>query len=121
MTNLEKMSVSELVERFVEIALQQDDAKFRFDNKRFNRLFEKMNEVDLELQARGPEARRALIPLYEHPNLQVQIKAAKRTLAVAPVEARAVLERISDSGEMPQALEAGMSIYGLDNGTYKPT
>jgi hypothetical protein len=121
MNKLKQMSVPELITRFVEIAMQQDNAAFEFDHKRYNKLYDKMDDIDNELRARGPAARRALMPLYEHPNLQVQIKAAKRTLAVAPVEARAVLERIRASGEMPQALDAGMSIRGLDDGTYKPT
>lgn len=121
MKSFKEMSVAELVARFVEIAIQQGDAAFEFDHKKYNALYDKMDQVDEELKVRGPDARRALIPLYEHPNLQVQIKAAKRTLAVAPDEARAVLERIAASGEMPQALEAGMSIFNLDSGVFKPT
>jgi hypothetical protein len=59
--------------------------------------------------------------LYEYPNMQVRLKAAIHTLAVAPVEARQAVEAIANSKWFPQAGDAGMSLLGLDNGTFKPT
>jgi hypothetical protein len=52
--------------------------------------------------------------------MQVRVKAAKATLAIAPEAARAQLEAIRASGWQPQALEAGMSLGFLDEGIYKP-
>ncbi|MET0705817.1 MAG: DUF2019 domain-containing protein, partial [Tardiphaga sp.] len=46
--------------------------------------------------------------------------AAKLTLAVAPVEARAQLQAIADSKWFPQAGDAGMSLWNLERGVFKP-
>jgi hypothetical protein len=51
----------------------------------------------------------------------VRVKAVKATLAVAPREARRMLEMIAKSREYPQAGEAGMSLRALDEGIFKPT
>jgi len=49
------------------------------------------------------------------------LKAVKATLAVAPEAARQELQAIADSREYPQAGEAGMSLWNLDRGIFKPT
>lgn len=117
----EAMTVDQLVERFVEIGLDQDRALLENDVEEFNRLFDKMQVVNQELKSRAGDQRRALLSLYGHPNLQVRLKAAKTTLAIAPLAARDVLEAIKDSKIQPQALDAGMSLRNLDQGIYKPT
>jgi hypothetical protein len=116
-----RMSIDELVNRFAEIAIAQNSALLHDERRRFKRLFQEMNDVDDELKRRGSAARLELTRLYQHPNLQVRVKAAKRTLAVAPDDARKVLEALQASGEQPQALEAGMSLHNLDRGVFKPT
>jgi hypothetical protein len=118
---LRDMSVDQLVERFTAIALEQDEALLNDDIAKFNRLFDLMEAVKEELKARDSDQRRALIPLYNHRNAQVRLKAAKATLAVAPEAARQVLQSISDRAEFPQALDAGMTIKALDRGIFKPT
>ncbi|MGH6840677.1 MAG: DUF2019 domain-containing protein, partial [Methylocella sp.] len=65
-------------------------------------------------------AQLALLRLFDHPNMQVRLKAAKRTLGVAPEEARQVIESISESNWFPQAGEAGMTLSNLDSGFFKP-
>jgi hypothetical protein len=119
-SNLESMSVDQLVARFVEIALAQDVAILEDESADYRRLYRQMDEVDDELGARGREARLELLRLYEHENMQVRLKAAVRTLAIAPARARLALEAISASQHHPQALDAGMLIQGLDEGTFKP-
>jgi len=114
------MTVDQLLDRYVEIGTQQDEALFNDAFSRFNRLFDKMVNIEKELQSRGLLARRALMRLYEHPNRQVRLNAAKETLAVAPTEARNVIEEIRDSKWFPQFFDAAMTIRGLDDGTYKP-
>jgi len=52
--------------------------------------------------------------------MQVRLKAATHTLGVAPDEVRRLIQAIADSKWPPQALEAGMRIYNLDNGTFVP-
>ncbi len=88
--------------------------------RKFNRLFRQMNEVDQELRRRRPEARLALLKLFDHPNMQVRLKAAKRTLGVAPEKARQVIEEIKKSQWFPQAGEAGMTLWNLDTRVFKP-
>jgi len=56
-----------------------------------------MEAVDTELRPRGLEARRALMSLYQHPNAQACVAAAKRTLGMAPDDARAVLQPVGGS------------------------
>ena len=119
--NVNILTIEQLVARFVDIALAQDNAMLHDQTAKFNRLYGEMDRVDNELRARGTEARLALVALYDHPNPQVRLKAAVRTLGVAPAEARRVLEAIEASGELPQALDAGMSLWNLDRGVFKPT
>lgn len=118
---LGRLSTEELVSRFVEIAIRQDQAIFRDDNAAFNRLFDRMDAVEQELKRRGGDQRRALMPLYSHPNMQVRLMAAKSTLAAAPEQARRMLEAIADSGWQPQAGDAGMCLWSLDQGVFIPT
>lgn len=68
------------VDRFAEIGIAQDQALLYDEHKKFNRLFSEMNDVDQELRRRGLQARLALLKLFDHPNMQVRLKAAKRTL-----------------------------------------
>ena len=120
-SKLQDMTVNQLVERFTAITLEQDNALLRNEYAKFNRLFEQMEDVKRELKARDGDQRRALLPLYNHPNAQARLKAMKATLAVAPERARRMLEIIAESGEFPQAGEAGMSLVNLERGIFKPT
>jgi hypothetical protein len=118
---LSKMSVEQLLARFADIGVAQDEALLGNETGRFNRLFQSMRDIVQELKERPDDQRRALLSLYTHPDMQVRLKAAKNTLAVAPNEARKVLEEISASGWQPQAGDAGMSLWNLDRGVFKPT
>lgn len=118
---LRDMTVDQLVEHFTAIALNQDEALLVNDHATFNRLFDEMEAVKLELKARDGDQRRALVRLYDHPNAQVRLKAVKATLAVAPEVARRLLKTIADSREFPQAGEAGMSLVNLERGIFRPS
>ena len=116
--DLATMPVSALVERFVTLGLEQYRSE---DNiKKLNKLLREMWKVTDELKGRAADQRSALVDLYAHPNPQVRLMAAKETLAIAPVAARAVLEAIRDSKMQPQALDAGMCLWMLDKGIFKP-
>jgi hypothetical protein len=119
--SLQDMTVDQLVERFVSICVAEDQALLQDEHETFNRLFSLMEAVKEELKARPGDQRRALLSLYSHPNAQVRVKAAKATLAVAPLEARLALEKLAASKEYPQAGEAGMSLVNLDRGIFKPS
>jgi hypothetical protein len=118
---LQDMTSEQLVEKFAAIAIKQDEALLWNELAAFNRLYGQMDEVDRELKSRPGDQRRLLLRLYEHPNAQVRLKAATRTLAVAPDAARRVLEGIANSRKFPQAGDAGMTLDGLDRGEFQPT
>jgi len=116
-----KMSIEELVDRFAEISIAQSKALEWDEIREFNRLYKNMDRVGNEIEKRGVDTRVNLMRLYSHPNLHVRLNAAIRTLAIAPQEARAVLESIYASKKLPQSLHAGMTLLNLDNGVFKPT
>lgn len=115
-----EMTVTELVNRFAAIGNAQAEALLHSDIARFNRLFNQMTAVRDELKRRPEDQRRALLTLYQHPNPQVRLQAAKVTLAVAPAAARKLIETIASSREYPQAGDAGMTLVNLDRGIFKP-
>ena len=74
-----------------------------------------------ELQSREGDQRHALLPLYDHPNLQVRLNAVKNTLALTPEEGRRTLQAVADSKNYPYAGDAGMTLRALDEGIFQPT
>lgn len=117
---LSKMTTEKLVQLFAELAVEQDRALLLRAISTVNKLYDRLEAIKSELKSRPGDQRSALLPLYNHKNMQVRVKAAKATLAIAPQAARAQLEAIRASGWQPQALEAGMSLGFLDDGVYKP-
>ncbi|ODR96955.1 hypothetical protein AUC70_14410 [Methyloceanibacter stevinii] len=116
-----KMTEEQLIERFVFIATEQDQAMLYDDNRRYNQLYDKMKDVEQELKQRPGDQRRVLLSLLEHENLQVKLRAALATLAVAPEASRAVLQWLSDRNRYPQAADAREMLDALDDGSYVPT
>lgn len=117
---LSTMTTEQLVQLFADLAVQQDAALLYRAQGEVNRIYFKLDAIKKELKSRPGDQRVALLPLYDHKNMQVRVKAAKATLAISPQAARAQLEAIRASGWQPQALEAGMSLGFLDEGVYKP-
>ena len=117
---LKSMTTDQLIDRFAEIGVAQDQALLYDEIGKFNRLFDQMHAVDDELRARGPEARRALLRLFDHQNMQVRLQAAKWSSGIAPETARPVIELISESNWFPQAGDAGMTLQYLDEGIFNP-
>src|SRR3954468_3623552 len=119
--DLGAMISKDLVERFAEIVVAQDRALLGRETTKFNRLFRQMMDVANELKSREGDQRRLLLQLFDFPNMQVRLQAAKLTLAVAPVEARRLLQIIADSNWMPQSGDAGMSLSNLERGVFRPS
>jgi Domain of unknown function (DUF2019) len=117
----EAMTADQLVDRFLTIALAQDDALLMNDTVAYTRLYEEMDAVRNELKRRPGDQRRGLVRLYSHPNAQVRLKAAITTLAVTPQAARHTLQVISDRNEYPQAADARGMLRALHEGTYVPS
>ena len=116
--NLGKLTVEQLVSRFTEIGIAEDKAED--DNAEYTRLFFLMDSIEEKLKSRPNDQRRALMALYEHRNMHVRLMAAKATLAVAPQEARKLIESIANSRHFPQAGDAGMCLLMLDRGEFVP-
>ncbi len=117
---LEELTIDELLERFAEIGVAQDKAELMGEISKYNSLYRQMDDVDQELRKRGTSARLALLRLYSHPNIQVRLKAAIRTLAIAPDAARSALQGIKETHSYPQAADASLFLRDFDNGSYKP-
>lgn len=116
-----EMSAEHLVERFTSIALAQDEADLLGQHSKYNRLYDEMETVKTELKSRDDDLRRALLPLVEHSNPQVRLKAAIAVLALEPEIARATLQKIWDAKEFPQAAHASGMLDALNEGRYVPS
>lgn len=114
------MTGGQLVDRFVTIALEQDEALLNDQIPKFNRLYDQMKDVIEELKSRPGDQRSILLPLYNHPNIQVRLKAARTTIDVAPEAARDVFQKIVDSRRYPQAADALAAIWRLDGKPIMP-
>ena len=119
--DVKQMSRDQLVSQFEKIAIDEDRALLMNEIALLNKLVEQMRRVAEELMSRPDDQRRAPLRLYFHPNIQVRLKAAVHTLAVAPQAARAKLKEIEDSYEFPQAGDAGMTLWALEEGIFKPS
>ncbi|MFZ0609224.1 MAG: DUF2019 domain-containing protein [Xanthobacteraceae bacterium] len=117
---LQNLSVNDLVALFAEIAVEEDKAQQVDDQAKRNRLAYEMDAVQAELKSRPGDQRRSLLPLYDHPSMQARLMAAKYTLAVAPMQARRMVEWIAASKWLPYAGDAGMCLYMLDRGAFVP-
>jgi hypothetical protein len=114
--NLAELTVAQLVERFTEIARAQHRATLMFQIAKYNRLFDQMSDVMAALKVRSGDQRRALIPLFSHPNAQVRFTAAVATMRLDREGARRVLELIRERNEYPQAADARSILQSLDEG-----
>lgn len=119
--DMRALTVEQLVDRFIRIALDQDKAITFDDSAAFNRLYSRMELVETELRSRSGDQRRALRPLLDHANAQVRLKAAIVLLAIEPVAARETLQTISDNNEYPQMADARRMMRALDEGRYVPS
>lgn len=119
-SNLQNMAVEQLVNRFIVIALEQDEALLMDQIPKYSRLYSQLEAAEEELKARDGDQRHALLPLLDHPNAQVRLKAAIATLAVAPEAARQTLQIISDRNEYPQAADARGMMRAFDERRFVP-
>ena len=117
---LEKLNVDELVGRFENLCVEQYKADLRERSSEYNELYAELDSVDAELKRRGTDARLALLRLYDHPNVQVRLKAGIRTLAVAPDSAKRLLQTIADSNRFPQAANAALILESFNSGSFVP-
>jgi hypothetical protein len=118
--HLSSLTAKELLERFIALGVEQDKAENDDDMPSVKRLFWLIDEVVAELKSRPDDERSVLTSLYDYPNMNVRLKAAKATLAVAPQAARRAIEAIAASTWPPQCYDARMCLRMLDEGVFKP-
>jgi hypothetical protein len=117
--DLSKLMNSEIVGRLVENNISQGEAIEAFETTKYNRLYDQNARLLAELRARPGDGRHDLFPLYDHPNYQVRLNAAKWTYSLDTPRARAALENIRDSRWDPYAGDAGMTLSLIDEGVGK--
>lgn len=81
--NLHDLAVTELVDRLAAIGVQQDKALVVDGVSTYTPLHWQMDAVKKELKGRPGDQRRALLKLFDYPNMQVRLAVAKAMLAVA--------------------------------------
>lgn len=133
--DLKSLTIDELVELFAHISEARGDAIFESvlppDDpsvavereaalQKSTELFWKMKAVDDELRLRGLAARRALMRLYDYPDWQVRLDAARSTLGIAYDQARGVIQTVATSKSPDQSFDAKMTLASLDRGEFKP-
>jgi len=118
--NFQNVTVSQLVQEFLAVAMAQYKADLAEDIPIYTRHFRLMESLERELKSRPGDQRRALLPLCDHENAHVRLRAAVATLALAPAKARETLQMIHDRREYPDAANAYGLLRALDQGTYVP-
>lgn len=119
-TDLDKLSNAELVSRFAEAARKRGLAALDLEVRKVNRLYSYMDAIHSILRARGTEARRELLPLLDNKDRLVRYFAAKQLLGIEPGRTREIIESTHKNWFDAIALDAGMTLYNLDTGVFKP-
>ncbi|MBX9710080.1 MAG: DUF2019 domain-containing protein [Xanthobacteraceae bacterium] len=111
---LSELNIEDLVERFVQLSLQEDVAANVLRVSLVNRLVVQIHEISKELARRPGDQRLVLTKLFSHPNLQVRFNVATNLFSLVPAEARRQIEEIADSKVYPIAGHAGTYLLILD-------
>jgi hypothetical protein len=111
--SLAPLSIDELVNLFQQNAIEQDRVIFKEQVSKYKKVFAESDAISAELNERGPDALRALTRLYNDPNMQVRLQAARSTVDVAPAEAQSVLLDIARFGHVPQSANARAKLRRL--------
>ena len=108
-------TIDDLLHRFTESCLIQYETDLTDDIDTYNREFQTLVEIKIELQSRGPMARRQLLRLLSNSNKQVRLMAAKHVYPVAKKEAKACLQNLA-AGPFPddQVFAARMCLHRLE-------
>lgn len=129
---LQNLTTAELVENFKQLSFRQAEAEGHNDSRTYNECFDRLKELRQELKRRGPEARRALVPLLDCPGsgpgpiigapaAQCRYNAAHELLVLEPAPARAALNLLAKKGPSYQQFKARRTLACLDTGSLDPT
>lgn len=117
---LADLTIEQLLGLYTELGLAQYAAEQRGRQTQSNRLSKKGFDVAKELERRPGDQSRALLQLYDHPNMRVKYNAARDTWFAANVESRRKLEELRESNWLPYSAEAAIQIRILDGTACKP-
>ncbi|WP_293808898.1 DUF2019 domain-containing protein [uncultured Bosea sp.] len=120
-SKLTALTAQELKDLFEQLCIQQYDALEGNAIASYNKRYDQILAIQNELKARPGDQRRILMSLFGHPNMQVRLTAAHANLAVDYIAARRELQAIVDEQWFPQSGDAGMTLWNLDRGFYRPT
>jgi hypothetical protein len=98
----------------------QDETYISGNTKKRNKLIFANRDICTELAGRSGDERRALLSLLTHANPQVRLQAAKEAYPVSPAQCRTCLETIRAAKFPDQSLDAGMTLYFLDQDPHSP-
>jgi len=118
---LATLPVDDLAERFETLCIAQYHSLEREEIAIFNRRYKEIKIIVDELKSRSGDQRRILLKFLGHPNLQVRLAAAHANLATDYNRARAVFEDVAENAFGIPKLDAGMTLWNLDRGVYRPT
>jgi hypothetical protein len=113
--DVSRLSVDDLLKWHVEFSSRQGAAlELLLSTRSANRAGDQIRKINEELKSRPGDQRAALVRLFTHPNLWVQLNAAEAAIPVAPVAARQQIQIIADSKKYPVAGHAGMFLSFYD-------
>jgi Domain of unknown function (DUF2019) len=107
-------NTQKLLEKFIDLCLRQDKTYISGNTILYNKLFKQKRDIVAELASRPGDERRALLPLLHYDNPHVRLQAAKSAYPVSPGECRSCIEAIAAAKLPNQSLDAGMTLYFLD-------
>ncbi len=116
---LDYLSNYDLVDEFIQCATILGKAVWDGDNQKAKQYTYRMKILDNAFRERGPAVQSLMLPYLEHSDEQVRYSTAKRLLLTVPDKARACIEGVA-SGVGPIAGAAGMTLWALDTGVFKP-
>ncbi|MAS13296.1 MAG: hypothetical protein CMH69_08335 [Nitratireductor sp.] len=94
------------VQEFIDLSLTQHEAVLYLETRAYNRAYEKIRKLVDKLRLSPGDQRHALIDLFDHPNPQVRLNAAKYAHPLFPEESIQVVQSIIDAKKYPQEAHA---------------
>ncbi len=113
--SLSKLGAAELIALFVDLSRDQGQALTEFQTRKYNRLFDKVKQIETEFRSRSDSERDASFrPLLGHPNVKVKMNAAYVLLDIAKDDALATLKWVAESRIMPFCADARGSVEAIE-------
>ncbi len=109
--------MQQLIEEYTQLAIQHGAATESGDYKTGNRVYDEIQDLFQKIVA--ARMRKELLPLLDHEQPAVRLKAAFHTLATDPKRAEASLESVAKEGPPLVSFTAKMTLKEWRNGNLK--